>query len=274
MPSVVYEYCTDEEPMAITADSNKSTTALRALKVLEILGASRAPVSVASVAQGIDADRSTAYRMLMTLMEAGYVTRDEASKHYKLGYKLLSLTKYLLNDDQAAELVMASLRGIAEQTGESVHYCVLDRLESVLLYRVKGVQLVAVDFQIGDRSPLHCTSIGKVLLAHQDERLLGQVVAGGLRRFARRTIVEPDALRAELRRVRRQGYAYDEFEFADDMRCVAVPVFGKGGRLHGGISLSGPSSRYTQERLAELRDCTLHEAHELSARLGFEPPAP
>ena len=71
--------------------------------------------------------------------------------------------------------------------------------------------------------------------------------------------------------MRRQGFAYDEFEFADDMRCVAVPVFDKSGALHGGISLSGPSSRYTQDRLAELRDCALREARELSAKLGYEP---
>lgn len=251
-------------------DSNKSATALRALKVLEILGASRTPVPVAQVADGIAADRSTAYRMLTTLMAAGYVERDSLAKHYKLGYKVLALTKFVLDDDSTAELVMAALRSISEQTSETVHYCVLDHLETVLLYRVKGTQLVAVDFRIGDRSPLHCTSIGKLMLAHQDERVLQQVLAGGLPKRARRTLTEPDALRQELRRIQRQGYAYDEFEFADDMRCVAVPVYTKGGALHGGISLSGPSSRYTQEKLAELRDVALREARALSARLGHE----
>jgi DNA-binding IclR family transcriptional regulator len=254
-------------------DSNKSTTALRALKVLETLAASRTPVPVALVAQEIGADRSTAYRMLLTLIDAGYVDRDASSKHYKLSYKVLSLTKYLQHDERIAERVVTSLRQISEQTHETVHYSVRDRFESVLLYRVHGTQRVAIDFKIGDRSPLHCTSIGKVLLCHEDEDFIEQVLARGLPQFARRTIVEPQALRAELRRVRRQGYAYDEFEFADDMRCVAVPVFGQGGVLHGGISMSGPSSRYTQERLVELRHCALHEARELSTHLGFEKPA-
>jgi DNA-binding IclR family transcriptional regulator len=252
-------------------DSNKSTTALRALKVLEILGASRAPVPVAVVAEGIGADRSTAYRMLATLMDAGYVDRDPVGKHYKLSYKVLALTKFVLNDDLMAELVMAALRAIAEQTSETVHYCVLDHLETVLLHQVKGTQLVAVDFRIGDRSPLHCTSIGKLMLAHQDERVIQQVLSGALPKRARRTLTDPDALRQELRRVQRQGYAYDEFEFADDMRCVAVPVYAKGGTLLGGISLSGPSSRFTQDKLAELRDVALREARALSARLGYEP---
>jgi DNA-binding IclR family transcriptional regulator len=249
-------------------DSNKSATALRALKVLEILGASRSPVSVAAVAEGIAADRSTAYRMLMTLMDAGYVVRDATTRNYQLSYKIVSLAKYLLDGDDSAELIMSQLRDISARTRETVHYSVLDRDAAVLIFRVKGTQLVAVDFQIGDRAPLHCTSIGKVMLAFSDVRLTEQVIAGGLPKQARNTLTEPDALRAELQRVRTRGYAYDDFEFADDMRCVAVPVFHKAGALHGGISLSGPSSRYTREKLEELRDCALVAARELSRQMG------
>jgi len=125
-----------------------------------------------------------------------------------------------------------------------------------------------VDFQIGDRAPLHCTSIGKIFLAFEDARLVERVIRNGLPKRARKTITDPDRLRAEVQRVRRQGYAFDDFEFADDMRCVAVPVFGKDGKLVGGISLSGPSSRHSQARLEELRDCALDAGRHLSERLG------
>ena len=81
-------------------DSNKSSTALRALRVMEILGGAARPVSVAEVAEAIEADRSTAYRMLVTLLDAGYVRRDSNGKHYQLGYKLLSLTKGLLDEGE------------------------------------------------------------------------------------------------------------------------------------------------------------------------------
>lgn len=250
------------------ADSNRSRTALRALKVLEILGAARQPISVADVAEGIGADRSTAYRMLATLMDAGYVDRDQATRNYRLSVKVLSLAKYMLGGDETGEAINACLRSISDQTRETVHYSILDRDEAVLIYRAKGSQLVTVDFQVGDRSPLHCTSIGKVLLAFEDARLAERVIARGLPKVAAKTITAPSDFRAELQRVRAQGYAYDDFEFADDMRCVAVPVFGGGGRLIGGISLSGPSARYTLAKLDELRDCALAEARRLSQRLG------
>lgn len=250
-----------------TADPNKSTTALRALRVLETLAQARGALSTTEVAGIIGAERSTAYRMLMTLMAAGYVVRDPQSRVYRLGHKVLELSRPLLSGAERTEIVAACLRQISAQTGESVHYSVLERDRAVLVQRAKGSQLVTVDFQIGDRAPLHCTSIGKVLLAYQDAAAVEAVIRGGLPRAARNTITHAAALRAELRKVRVQGYAYDDFEFADDMRCVAVPVIEKDGRVTGGISLSGPASRYTLPKLRELRDCAIAAARELSEKL-------
>jgi DNA-binding IclR family transcriptional regulator len=251
-----------------TTDPNKSATALRALKVLEVLAQARAPLSAVEVASIIGAERSTAYRMLMTLIEAGYVVRDARTRAYRLGYKILALSRPLLSGDEKAELVAACLRRISASTGETVHYSVLERDCAVLVQRAKATQLVTIDFQIGDRAPLHCTSIGKVLLAYQDPAAVEAAIRRGLPRVARNTITDAARLRAELRKVRAQGYAYDDLEFADDMRCVAVPVFEKDNRVTGGISLSGPASRYTMPKLRELRDCAIAAARELSLELG------
>jgi DNA-binding IclR family transcriptional regulator len=249
-------------------DPNKSATALRALKVLEALAQARSALSAVEVAGIIGAERSTAYRMLMTLMEAGYVVRDQRTRAYRLGYKILALSRPLLSGDEKAELVAACLREISARTGESVHYSVLERDCAVLVQRAKGTQLVTIDFQIGDRAPLHCTSIGKALLAYQDATVIEAASRRGLPRAARNTITDAARLRAELRKVRAQGYAYDDFEFADDMRCVAVPLLEKDNRVTGGISLSGPASRYTLPKLRELRDCAMAAARELSLKLG------
>jgi DNA-binding IclR family transcriptional regulator len=248
--------------------SNKSATALRALYVLEILADAGRPLAVAEVASGIGADRSTAYRMLMTLLEAGYVIRDTTLKNYQLGYKLLSLTRSILNPNERTELINDCLRRIAERTKETVHYCVLDRDATVLVQRAKGTQLVAVDFQIGDRSPLHCTAIGKLLLAYQDARAAEAVINRGLRRVAAKTITDADRFRAELRKIRAQGFAFDDREFHDEMRCVAVPLFEKGGVVLAGISLSGPSSRFTLKKLDKLRLDAAEVSRELSRKLG------
>lgn len=256
--------------MSIVQDSNKSSTALRALQVMEMLGAAGRPLTVADVAEGIGADRSTAYRMLMTLMDAGYVRRDTSEKHYQLGYKLLSLTRGLLNEGERTELIGSALSRISGQTHETAHYSVFDRDACVLVQRSKGTQLVAVDFQVGDRSPLHCSSAGKVILAYLDIRRVEEIMALGLPRFAVNSKTTPEELREELTKVRAQGYALDDREFHDDMRCVSVPVFDKSG-LAAAISLSGPSSRFTIEKLHELLPPITAVASELSRKFGGLP---
>ena len=252
-------------------DPNISTTAIRALRVLEVLGARRDPVSAAEVATRIEVDRSTAYRMLMTLVDAGYVDRDATANRYQLSYKLVSVCKHLLGGyDGNIRQIMDCLHRLSQITGETVDYSVLDREETVLICKVDGTQRVAVHFPIGHRSPLHCTSIGKALLAFQDVRFAEQVIARGLQQITARTITDPARLHAELQRIRAQGYAYDDMEASDDMRCVAVPTFERGGMVRGGLSMSGPASRFTLAKLDELRDCLLGEARRLSLELGSD----
>lgn len=252
-------------------DPNKSATALRALRVLEVLSAARRALSVAEVARSIDTERNTAYRMLITLMEAGYVLRDGSMRGYRLGYKIVSLSRSLLGSGDQRERIQECLREISARTGESVHYSVFDRDATVLVQLAKGTQLVTIDFKIGDRGGLHCTSIGKLLLSYQDEPTIEAALRRELPKVARNTITAPDKLRTELRKIRAQGYAFDDMELADDMRCVAVPVFGEDGEVAGGISLSGPLSRFTQQRLKELRDCSLEVTKRYSLGVVADP---
>jgi DNA-binding IclR family transcriptional regulator len=248
-----------------------SSTALKALQVLETVAASAQPVSLSAVAEVVGTDKSTAYRMLSTLLEAGYLVRDDSTKRYRLSYKVVSLSRNLLAENEVFQLSREMLERVTTTTHETVHLCVLDGGETVLVQKVKGTQLVAVDFQIGDRSPLHCTSIGKALLAFQDVRYIESIIAGGLISRARNTITDPDVFRTELHRVRSQGYALDDHEFEDSMRCIAAPIFERDGRVHMGISISGPDSRFTLDKLEELRAPLLQAAWELSERLGGTP---
>lgn len=252
-------------------NNNTSSTVLKALNVLETVATSSAPMSVSEIADRVGVDKSTAYRMSMTLVDAGYMIRDDYSRRYSLSYKVVTLSRNLLAENEVSRLIHETLSQISAATGETIHYSVLDRDETVLVQQVKGVQLVMVNFQVGDRSKLHCTSIGKALLAFQDVRYIEQIIAAGLPRYASNTITDPDAFRKELRLIRSQGYAFDDHEFSDSMRCIAVPVFEGGGHVRGGISISGPDSRFTLEKLEELKVPVLEAAWKLSERLGGLP---
>jgi DNA-binding IclR family transcriptional regulator len=236
------------------------------------VAAAQDPMSATEVAKLLGVDKSTVYRMLVTLMDAGYVLRDDASKRYKLSYKIVSLSRNLLAGNEMSGLIRKTMRSISRQTGETVHLSVLEGHETTIISKVKGEQILSVDFQIGDHAPLHCTSIGKALLAFQDVRLVEQVIAKGLPKVARKTITNPIEFRKELQRIRSQGFAYDDAEMADDMRCVAVPIFESAG-VDKGISMSGPISRFSHERLVELKNSLLEHVWKLSEELGGIPGA-
>ncbi|WP_162909324.1 IclR family transcriptional regulator [Aggregatilinea lenta] len=242
----------------------------KALAVLEIVANAPRGLQLSEVSAELGFDRSTTYRLLNTLIAAGYIVRD-GSKRYNLSYRLVTLSRHLLADNERSRASREIMEWIAHETGETIHLSALDGMEEVLIQRVKGTQFLIVDFQIGERFSLHCTSVGKVLLAYQDERLIEQVIAAGLPQMASNTITDPDHLRQELRHIRSTGYAIDDHELADHMRCISVPVFEADGRVMVGLSISGPDTRLSLEKLEEYKVPLSEGARELSERLGGAP---
>jgi IclR family KDG regulon transcriptional repressor len=258
-------------PKEAPVQGNISTTALKALAVLEVVAASSQSISISEVAEKVHVDRSTAYRMLSTLQVAGYITQDESTKRFKLNYKVISLSRNLMIDNEVSSLFHRTMNAITDATQETVGLSVLDGLQTVLVQQVRGTQRVNVAFQVGDRSELHCTSIGKLLLAYQDPPYVERVIANGLVKRAVNTYTNPKEFRIELQRIRSQGYSFDNQELSDDMRCVAVPIFESGGRVTRGFSISGPATRFTLDKLEELKIPLLEATHELSVQLGGMP---
>lgn len=247
---------------------NKSSTVQKALNVLETVARSRSPISSIDVAKSTGYDKSTAYRLLSTLEDAGYINRDSEAKKYQLSYKIIELGRNLYADDQLYILVQEALQEIAQITGETVHYSVIENDRTVIVAKATGVQLLSVDFHIGDSAKLHCTSIGKALLAFQDKVTIEGVISAGLPKVAKNTITDPMLLRKELERIREAGYAFDDCELADDMRCVAVPLVMRGGIVRQGFSISGPISRFTDVKLEALKEPMLEISRRLSLKLG------
>jgi DNA-binding IclR family transcriptional regulator len=258
----------------VTENTAVSTTALKALRVVEAVAAKPGLSTLGEIALRAGLDKSATHRMLATLVVAGYVFQDEASRRYGLSYHVVSLSRNLLANNEVSHLTRAALERLADKTGESIDVSVLDGHETVVIQRVEGSQLVAVDFSVGDRSPLHCTSIGKAVLAWQHEAFIDQVLSGPLERHASGTIIDPTALRAELEVIGQRGYAIDDHELSDHMRCIAAPIFERDARVRMGISISGPDGRFTLEYLDSLRPALLAATEGLSAQLGGVPHAP
>ncbi len=254
--------------MKETKTLNKSTTVSKAFFLLEKIALTSKPISVSELSELTEFDKTTTYRLVMTLVELGYVNRYKETKYFQLSYKVLSLGKNLLQDNEVNELIKNALSKISEITGETIHYAVLDGKETVVTHKVKGSQLVSVDFKIGDRSSLSYTSIGKVISAYQNSQFIATIIANGLSKKTEHTIVNPDEFKESLIKIREQGYAIDDHEYSNEMRCISVPIFNQGGIVNSGISISGPDSRFTIKKLLEMKISMQIVAKELSQKLG------
>lgn len=250
-----------------------SQTVLKALDVLDCLATARRPLSAPEIAKLCQISRPTAYRLLTTLMARGYVMVDE-DYNYSLGTKILELARVVLDTMNLPKMAQPYLHELSQLSQETAFMSVLD--DTKILYiakeespQVQASQAFQMRSNVGTRLDLHMSAMGKAILANlpADERsaLLARLP---LTRYTSHTITDRDALIKELEQTRCRGYAIDDCEGDDWIRCVAAPVYDSGGRVLGAISIAGPAHRMTLEYIQHLSGDVMRVAQELSRQLG------
>lgn len=242
----------------------------RALSLLEAMGDSRGEVGLAELSKRVSLHASTTHRILATLVGRGYARQNPDSGRYALGTKALHLAESYLGQMDLRRLVRPVLERLSQETGETATLVILDRQEALYLDKVESPQSLRIFSRIGRRAPLHCTAVGKVLLAFRPkgeaDALLGR---GPLERLARHTITSVTQVRRELEKVRDQGFALDREECEEGACCIAVPIRNARGDVEAALGLSAPTTRLTPRRMEELIPIMLRTGREVSAQLGF-----
>lgn len=236
----------------------------RGLKILDLLGQTQDGISITELAETLGVDKGSASRLVSTLARYGYVEKDEVTRRFHLGSQVVSLSRSVLSRMPLREAAKPYLRQMMERTGECAHLAVPAQGKVLYIDQVESPVTLRVNAQVGTLNPLHCTALGKVLLAFGDSEF-----PSSLDSFTPHTITEVEVLRHHLDKVRLQGYALDDEEFDLGVRCMAVPVFGFGGKAAGAIGISGPATRVTLERLPELATIMVEIGKTLSERIAF-----
>lgn len=250
--------------------ANLTQSVLKALDILECLAAANQPLSAQEVAQHCGLSRPTAYRLLSTLLTRNYVTSSEGSGRYQIGAKALSLGKSFLERLDLPELAKPDLRELSHVSRETVHLGVLDGTAVLYVGKVDGPQSVRMHSAIGTRNPLYSTAMGKAILAFipckERQALLEQLT---LVARTPNTITDLAVLTDHLERVRAQGFAIDDMEDQEGIRCVGAPIFDHTGCVTAAVSISGPAYRLSNARLRELAEAAMTASRALSTKLGF-----
>jgi DNA-binding IclR family transcriptional regulator len=253
------------------SETNLSATVLKALDVLECIALADQPLSTGEVARLCNLSRPTAYRLICTLIARGYVARD-GDTHYRLGTQPLSLSQNVLESLDLPELAQPYLRQLSDITNETSYLSILDDDEILYVGKAESSQSLRTNTKIGSRNRLHCTSMGKAILAFLcDSEQANLIERLELTANTSNTITERSALVEELATVRAQQFAVDNEEAEDGVRCVGVPIFDRTGRVFAAISVSGPAYRLSDSRIGALSSLVMDTARTISGRLGHVP---
>jgi DNA-binding IclR family transcriptional regulator len=243
---------------SVAARTRSVPVLCRALETLEILAASKNGLTLPEVSRKLNIAKSSAHMILVTLLREGYVNRSARTRRFSLGFKLFSLASEALNGLPIREAAVPHMRQLMLSTNLTVHLAVLERYEAVLIAKVDPPGAARLSTWIGRRMEVHCTGVGKALIAHLPDDEIEHLFR--TRVFARHndnTIVSAKRMMAELEKVRRDGYSIDDEEDEVGLRCLGAPVLSQDGHLLGALSIAGTvievNNANTRELVAKLK---------------------
>lgn len=243
---------------------------LRACRVLKCLAHDKDQLKISEVANQLHLDRSTAYRILLSLEKCGLVEKNPKTGEYCLGVGVFEVGSAYLRRIDLVEVAKPIMADLALKVQETVHLAVLSETEILYLDKVDSPRSVGVISKIGQRGPVHCTALGKVLLSHlpEDDRLkiIDQIK---LQSFTPRTITSPGRLIRELDEVRARGYALDHREIEEEVECIAAPIRDYTGEVIAGLSISGRQKKIQTVLESRVVREVRKAASLISSRLGY-----
>jgi DNA-binding IclR family transcriptional regulator len=242
----------------------------RALAVLEIL-ARRGEAGVTELAADVGVHKSTASRLLGSLEDHEFVEQTHERGKYRLGFGLLRLAGAVTGRLDVARQGREVCERLAAAIGETVNIAVLRSHYAVNVDQVRGPTAVGTHNWVGELTPLHATSSGKVLLAAMpSEARREQLETAGLRRFTERTITSIEDLDRQLTAIADDGYVVSIEELEHGLNAVAAPIRDHTGGVIAALSVSGPGYRLTEERAREIAPEVVAAAGEIGHRMGYQ----
>lgn len=247
----------------------------RGLALLEAFGPEKPALTLVEMAKAIGTTRSSAYRLVYTLTELGFLERDEDAKTYRLGSRVLGLGFSFLSSHELVEVARSHLETLSDAINCSAHLGVLDGTEIVYLARVAVKRALTSGIQVGSRLPAHATSIGRAILMTLPPDEVRERFAGlPLKPFTAETPTTLDGLVQRLAQDRALGYALSRSAFEPGIASVAAPVYGADGIAQGAINITTPeSSLHGDELETRIKDAVLDAAADISRWLGYRPVA-
>lgn len=242
---------------------------VRAIHILESFNYNE-KMGVTEISKRLGLPKSTTHVIVNTLVHEGILEKDINTNHYQLGLKLFELGNRARSNLEIRKIATPYLKELNEFFDETVHLTILDNYEVLYIECFESTKRLRTYSVIGVRAPLHCTAVGKAIMAFLPEKEIEKVIEEkGLQRFTENTITEKEHLMKELDKVRKLGYAVDNMEHEEGVRCVGAPLRNHLGNVFASISVSGPSQRLESKKIPDIAKRVMSVANEISRKMGF-----
>ncbi len=243
----------------------------RGLKLLESIAESHGSVALTELAQQAGLPNSTTHRLLTTMQQLGFVRQVGDLGYWTIGAHAFIVASSFLQSRNLLALVHPELRKLMDTSGETVNLAVLDLSDhqAVIIDQVQCTQLMRMSAPIGGKLPMHASGAGKAFLANLNDKQVTELLhRKGLNNYTPKTLTSPHSLKANLAQVRKMGYAFDDEEHALGLRCVAACIYDEHDHPFAALSISGPISRVTDDRVTELGALVIKAAKAITHEYG------
>lgn len=221
---------------------------MKAIEIMDLLASSKEEIGATEISNQLKLNVSGTYHILNTLKVCEVIEQNPKTKKYRLGMKLWKMGKMAREQNHLALLLQPFLKKLRDITGETANLTILDNNEIIYIAQEESTRLVRMFTKIGARVPLYCSAAGKVLLAFQSTEKQRSILNNiEFYPFTEKTIIRSKALEEQLQLIRDRGYAYDDEEREWGVSCIAAPIFDYDREVIAALSISGPTTRFTEE---------------------------
>jgi DNA-binding IclR family transcriptional regulator len=239
----------------------------RATWILSSFNGEHAEQGVSEIAQATGLHKATAHRIIMTLLNCGFLERTADGERVRLGLRLVELGLGALRDLDLRRAAFPYMQQLVERFQETCDLGIFDRGRVLYVEVVHSEHSLTIAVRVGRHLPVHCTASGRVFLAFLPPEVVEPILSAPLAAYTEKTITSPARLREELEATRQRGYGLDDEEFEVGIRAISAPVRDIDGNVIAAMSIPGPSNRLTPERIPEIAEALIEAANAVSAHV-------
>lgn len=242
----------------------------RALKILELFSQEQSELSIKEISEMLELPKSTVHGLVSTLKFRGYLSQDISTEKYSLGLRLFELGNLVKSKTELIKISLPYIHQLVKKVNETVHLVILDGNEALYVEKVEGTQGLRMYSQVGKRAPMHCTGVGKGILAFLNKERRDEIISQiELKAYTENTLVNVDDLIRDLEIARKNGYAVDDEEIEIGLKCIAAPIFDYKNNPVASISCAGPKSRINKKEELIVKEIK-NVANDISQKLKFK----